>query len=51
MKKIAFFTLLASLFLSACTQDKQILWQLGENDNSGAEFALAPGGYKDYIAN
>ncbi|WP_321310491.1 GH92 family glycosyl hydrolase [Marinifilum fragile] len=51
MKKIAFFTLLASLFISACTQDKQILWQLGENDNSCAEFALAPDGYKDYIAN
>ncbi|WP_430972288.1 GH92 family glycosyl hydrolase [Sunxiuqinia rutila] len=35
----------------AYAKDQSVIWQIGENNNSCAEFALAPKGYPDYIAN
>ena len=34
----------------ACAADAATLWQIGQPDNSTAEFALAPGSYKSYRA-
>ena len=31
--------------------DNKVIWQLGENNNSGSEFALAPNGYDKFIEN
>ncbi|RUT78790.1 GH92 family glycosyl hydrolase [Ancylomarina longa] len=39
------------LLLGACQPENKVIWQIGENDNSGSEFALSDNGYKDYIAN
>ncbi len=33
----------------SCQPDNKILWQIGENDNSAAEFALAPNGYARFL--
>ena len=51
MKQTTLLILIAGLLLSSCTQQTKVIWQIGENDNSGAEFALSDNGYQDYIAN
>ncbi|MCG8305899.1 MAG: GH92 family glycosyl hydrolase [Cytophagales bacterium] len=51
MKTTIIQILTAGIFFSACTTKSTIIWQIGENDNSGNEFALAPGNYQKYIAN
>lgn len=30
---------------------EELIWKIGENNNSASEFALAPNGYEEYIAN
>lgn len=46
---------LVSLFLltACCAQpiSADRIWTIGENDNQAKGFALAPNGYKDYLAN
>ncbi len=43
------YLLLCSISLSLSAQE--IVWRLGEADGSAAEFALAPDGYADFLAN
>ena len=31
--------------------ENKVIWQIGENNNSGSEFALAPNGYAKFIEN
>jgi predicted alpha-1,2-mannosidase len=50
MKKTAMLVCLAGLIFSACTTENQVIWQIGESDNSASEFALAPDDYQQYIA-
>ncbi|MGL5562310.1 MAG: polysaccharide lyase family protein, partial [Tannerellaceae bacterium] len=35
---------------SVCAQNN-VVWSIGENDNSPSELALAPDGYKQFLAN
>ncbi len=54
MRHIIFAISCTFLFvLSACSSDKgeQIIWSIGMEDQSSAEFALAPDGYKEFLAN
>jgi len=41
--------LIAGFIFSSCTTKNKIIWQIGENNNSGAEFALAPDEYSKFI--
>lgn len=43
--------LLAAMIWQSCTTENQVVWQIGENDNSASEFALVPDGYAQFIAN
>jgi predicted alpha-1,2-mannosidase len=43
--------LFSSLLWQSCLADHTVIWQIGENNNSSGEFALAPNGYSEYIAN
>ncbi len=57
MMKSIINKLMISLILSggilwqSCSVETTLIWQIGENDNASSEFALAPDGYPDYIAN
>ncbi len=39
------------VLISSCTQQSKVIWQIGQDNNSGNEFALSNNGYNDYIAN
>ncbi|MCT4591646.1 MAG: GH92 family glycosyl hydrolase [Carboxylicivirga sp.] len=47
---ISLFIFVICMF-SACKQESTIVWQIGENNNSGADFALYPDDYNEFIAN
>ncbi|MCU4155559.1 GH92 family glycosyl hydrolase [Carboxylicivirga sp. A043] len=50
--RIVYLALVAVFVLvSSCTQQNKVIWQIGENNNSGAEFALSDNAYNDFIAN
>ena len=51
MDKLYLASLIAmTTLLSFSTSGKEVtLWSLGEKDNSGAEFALAPDKFRDFI--
>ena len=49
--KVIFLLLLTSIQWQSCLTENTIIWQIGENDNDASEFALAPNGYSEYIAN
>ena len=49
MKKIGFTAVLIGLFLGSCSLENRVIWQIGENNNSGTEFALAPNQYARFI--
>ena len=51
MRQLALVILIIGVSFSACTKKNKVVWQLGENDNSASEFALAPNDYPHYIAN
>ncbi len=51
MKKSLLFIFLTGFVFASCTTRNKVIWQIGENNNSGAEFALDPNGYPEYIAN
>jgi predicted alpha-1,2-mannosidase len=50
MKRIAIVIIVIGLFFSACKTENKVVWQIGDNNNSGSEFALAPEDYERYIA-
>ena len=49
MKGLTYLLALMGLSMSACYSENKIIWQIGENDNSAAEFALAPNDYGRFI--
>lgn len=49
MKKIVAILAVCGLLFSSCTSENRVLWQIGESNNSGAEFALSPGDYSRFI--
>lgn len=49
MKKIYLYTAIIGLVVASCTTKPKTVWQIGENNNSGAEFALAPNEYSKFI--
>ncbi len=51
MKKTTFLFFLTLFAITSCTQKSKVIWEIGKNDNSGSEFALALGDYAEYIAN
>jgi predicted alpha-1,2-mannosidase len=51
MKGITIIISVIGLFFNACKIENRVIWQIGENNNSGSEFALAPDDYEQYIAN
>jgi predicted alpha-1,2-mannosidase len=48
VKKIVFLSFLAIIWGFRSPENK-VIWQIGENDNSGSEFALAPNEYAKFI--
>jgi len=45
--------ILATLMLLSCggkENNEYVIWQIGQKDNSSAEFALSPDGYADYLS-
>lgn len=50
MKKIALPLVICFFSLSSYCQ-RNVLWQIGKPDNSAAEFALAPAGKNNFLAN
>jgi predicted alpha-1,2-mannosidase len=51
MKKTTLLFFLTLFAITSCTQKSKVIWEIGKNDNSGSEFALAPNDYQEYIAN
>ncbi|MFW6043130.1 MAG: GH92 family glycosyl hydrolase, partial [Marinilabiliaceae bacterium] len=41
----------AIMFLSACSEPADVLWEIGQDDQSAEEFALAPSGYDKFLEN
>ncbi len=39
-----------AVYMTACSHDESVVWQIGEKNDSSAEFALGPDGYEDYLA-
>ncbi|MGQ7871348.1 GH92 family glycosyl hydrolase [Sunxiuqinia sp. sy24] len=50
-QQLSFLIVLYCMVGQAYAKDRQVIWQIGENNNSASEFALAPNGYEEYIAN
>ena len=48
---IQLLILLSFILFQSCTTENKTIWQIGEADNSSAEFALAPGDYENFIEN
>ncbi len=51
MKSVWVIIIAIGLFFSSCKIENKVIWQIGENNNSGAEFALAPNDYSRFIEN
>lgn len=49
--KILISFLILVIFLQSCSTGNKTIWQIGEADNSSAEFALAPNDYQNFIEN
>jgi hypothetical protein len=49
--KVIILLILSSILWQSCSVENTVIWQIGENDNAASEFALAPNGYTEYIAN
>ena len=49
MKKIFLIIAVLGLLFSSCTTENRVIWQIGENNSSGNEFALAPKDYSRFI--
>ncbi|MCU0474014.1 MAG: GH92 family glycosyl hydrolase [Bacteroidales bacterium] len=50
MGKIVFLSFLV-ITLGFRSAENKVIWQIGENDNSSSEFAMAPNGYAKFIEN
>lgn len=46
---IVFFLLAGFISLQSCKSKNKIIWQIGNADNSSAEFSLAPNEYKRFL--
>ncbi len=52
MRRISLILLFAMhLLLYSCTTENEIIWQIGNDDNSAAEFSLAPDKFERFIEN
>lgn len=51
MKRIPLFTSILSFvfIISGCSDSEQVVWQIGDADNSAMEFALAPDNYEEFL--
>jgi len=49
LKTIYLILAAIGLFFSSCTSENTVIWQIGENNSSGAEFALSPNEYSRFI--
>jgi len=49
MKNTWISLVIVGLLISSCTSNTKVIWQIGENNNSGSEFALAPNEYSRFI--
>ena len=49
MSGIRLLAILLVVVLQSCKTESIIIWQIGQCDNSAAEFALAPNGYQQFI--
>ena len=49
MRKLWIIFVATALFFSSCSAENKVIWKIGENNNSGAEFALAPSDYARFI--
>lgn len=49
--KFHLLTLLICIIFQSCQTENKTIWQIGEADNSSAEFSLAPGDYEQFIEN
>ncbi|WP_346858911.1 GH92 family glycosyl hydrolase [uncultured Draconibacterium sp.] len=47
--KFLFLIATVTFFMQACSVKDKVVWQIGENDNSGAEFALSDNDYERFI--
>jgi len=47
--KFYLLTLLICILFQACQTENKTIWQIGEADNSSAEFSLPPGDYEQFI--
>jgi predicted alpha-1,2-mannosidase len=45
------FLFAVQLLLYSCTTENETIWQIGNNDNSAAEFSLAPDKFERFIEN
>lgn len=45
----SYFLWFGCLSLFSCTPGEKIIWQIGQADNSSAEFALAPSGFQNFV--
>ena len=46
---IFIFSLFSFIFFSGCSNTREIIWQIGVEDGSSAEFALSPDNYEDFL--
>jgi predicted alpha-1,2-mannosidase len=49
MKRTVGIVLIGLLVISSCTPKNRIIWQIGENNNNGYEFALSDNEYERFI--
>ncbi len=49
--KFQILIIIAVLFLQSCSTQNKTIWQIGEADNSSADFALAPNDFANFIEN
>ncbi len=49
MIRLLLTLIVAGMLTASCTTKNKTIWQIGENNNSGDEFALAPNDYSKFI--
>jgi len=49
MKKLCLIIVATVLFFGSCSAENKVIWQIGEDNNNGDEFALAPKDYSRFI--
>ena len=49
MKCLNLIIIVSGLIISSCIAENKLIWEIGENNNSSVEFALAPNDYMRFI--